>query len=101
MPYRAIIIGLWLTAVVYWIVSAGDNKPTAYRLNPVWRILALLVLLGLFFAVRARPDFFRRQLYPPTETLRWTGVLVCAAGVGFAIWARRTLGTNWSGNPTS
>ncbi len=100
MPYRAIILGLWLTLVVYWIASAQGNKATAYRFNPVWRILAFLVLVGLFFAIRARPDFFRRPLYPPTETLRWTGVIVCAAGVGFAIWARHTLGTNWSGAPT-
>jgi protein-S-isoprenylcysteine O-methyltransferase Ste14 len=100
MPYTAIILGLWLIAVVYWIVSARGNKATAYRLNPVWRTLALLVLIGLFLAIRARPDIFTYSLYPATETLRWTGAVVCAAGVGFAIWARQTLGSNWSGNPT-
>jgi protein-S-isoprenylcysteine O-methyltransferase Ste14 len=100
MPYDAIILGLWLILVVYWIASAQGNKPTAYRFNPVWRILALLVIVGLFLAIRARPDFFHRRLYLPTETLRWTGIFVCAAGVGFAIWARHTLGTNWSGAPT-
>lgn len=100
MPYYAVILGLWLTGVVYWIISARGNKPTAYRLNPTWRILALLVLAGLFWAIRARPEFFSRRLYAPTETLRWTGALVCAAGVGLAIWARHTLGSNWSGSPT-
>lgn len=28
------------------------------------------------------------------------GIMLCAAGIGIAIWARRTLGTNWSGMVT-
>ncbi len=99
MPFNAIFLGLWLTGVFYWVLSARGNKQTAYRLNPVWRILALLVLIAMFWSIRAIPAFYR-QLYPATEALKWTGVAVCAAGVGFAIWARRTLGTNWSGSPT-
>jgi len=38
-------------------------------------------------------------VFRPTKTLEWAGITACATGVGFAIWARRTLGRNWSGGP--
>ena len=100
IPYAWMIRGLWIAAVVYWILSARGNKATAFRTNPRWRIFAL-VILGLMFVLFERfPTYFYRPLYLPTESLQLVGVAGCAVGVGFAIWARRTLGTNWSGNPT-
>jgi protein-S-isoprenylcysteine O-methyltransferase Ste14 len=36
----------------------------------------------------------------PTEASRVVGITACAAGVALAIWARHTLGKNWSGSPT-
>jgi protein-S-isoprenylcysteine O-methyltransferase Ste14 len=100
MPYRAIITTLWIILVVYWFASAFGNKATVYRTNPVWRLVALIGIVALYLIFSAEPGYFHRRLYFPTEAIRWTGVVVCAAGVALAIWARRTLGTNWSGNPT-
>lgn len=100
MPYGWIIRGLWLVGVIYWIVSATGNKATVYRTNPFWRIVALVVLALMFVLFDAFPLYFYHHLYSPDDPLRWVGVAVCAFGVGFAIWARHTLGRNWSGNPT-
>ncbi len=100
MSFRALISTLWLILVAYWLYSARGNKPTAYRHNPVWRILALLGIASLILLFEAYPRYFHRQVFFPTYAGKAAGVAVCAAGVAFAIWARRTLGTNWSGNPT-
>jgi protein-S-isoprenylcysteine O-methyltransferase Ste14 len=101
MPYGTVITVLWLILVAYWFVSAWGTKRTVYRgINPAWRVLALVFIIGLFFLFGSYPGYFGRQLYYPTVAARAAGILVCAAGVGFAIWARHTLGTNWSGGPT-
>ncbi len=36
------------------------------------------------------------QLTPDIPAVTWTGVAVCAMGMSFCFWARRTLGSNWS-----
>jgi protein-S-isoprenylcysteine O-methyltransferase Ste14 len=100
MPYKWIIRAIWLVMVIYWVVSATGNKATIHRTNPAGRVIALLALFLLLVLFDRFPAYFYGYLYLPDDTLRWAGVAVCAAGVAFAIWARRTLGTNWSGNPT-
>jgi protein-S-isoprenylcysteine O-methyltransferase Ste14 len=100
MPYRWIIFVLWLALFAYWVISAWGNKATVYRVNPVWRALALLAIVVVFLLIEAFPRFFHHHLYFPGAADRAAGVAVCAAGVGIAIWARHTLGRNWSGNPT-
>jgi protein-S-isoprenylcysteine O-methyltransferase Ste14 len=100
MSYRDVTAVLWLILVAYWILSAWGNKPTVYRFNPVWRALSAIAIVGLFVLFEAYPAFFHRHVYQPTDACRAAGIAVCSAGVAFAIWARHTLGRNWSGNPT-
>ena len=100
MPYRAAITLLWLILVAYWGSTALGNKATAHRSSPVWRTLTLLGIGALFLLIEEFPRYFRHHLYAPGEAGRAAGIIVCAAGVAFAIWARHELGTNWSGNPT-
>ena len=44
--------------------------------------------------------FAYRRFLPDLEIYRWIGLLMTIAGVAFAIWARVTLGRNWSGTVT-
>ena len=39
-------------------------------------------------------------LWPISPIQRVLGILLCAGGIAFAIWARTILGTNWSGIAT-
>ncbi len=57
-----------------------------------------LVLLGawLFFTPRV-PGALRMRLLPDTRSIFWFGVALTWMGIAFAIWARATLGRNWSG----
>lgn len=100
MPYHYLFVGLWAIFAGYWIYGAWGNKRTVYRFNPLWRLLVVAVLAA-FLAVSSRyPGVFLKRYLPFSEPVEWLSLLLCAFGVGFAIWARRTLGRNWSGNPT-
>ena len=98
--YRAIYLTLWLILVAYWISAAWGNKPTVYRVNPTWRILFIAACVALIVLFRAYPGYFGHRIVSFSDERCWIGIGICAAGVAFAIWARRTLGRNWSGNPT-
>jgi len=100
MSYRVVIALLWLIAVAYWVISARGNKPTVYRVNPVWRTLAGVGIVGLFVLFDAFPEYFHHHVYVPTQACSAAGITLCASGLALAIWARHTLGRNWSGTPT-
>ena len=58
--------------------------------------VALLEYWLLFWGARYFGFAYRRFL-PDSEIYLWIGLLMTVAGVTFAIWARVTLGRNWSG----
>jgi len=100
MPYGYIILTLWLIWAAYWIFSLRGNKRTAVRPNPAGRILYGFALIALYSLFKSDPQYFRQTVLARTDATGVTGVLLCAAGVAFSIWARRILGRNWSGSPT-
>jgi len=44
--------------------------------------------------------WLRTRILPDSEVVKMLGTVFCASGIAFAIWARVTLGRNWSANPT-
>ncbi len=98
--FHYIFVALWLTLVAYWVATAWGNKRTVYRTNSAWRLLALAAIVALGIGIKSYPEIFRVRLVRPSLPAAWAGVAICTAGIGYAIWARHTLGKNWSGNPT-
>lgn len=99
MPYHALFVSLWLILASYWTWGFFGNKRTSYRWSPRWRILGIVVFIGFVAFAHEYPPLVRR-IYPPSPAKELAGIAICAAGVALAIWARRTLGGNWSGGPT-
>ena len=104
MPiYGKIVIGCWLIFIGYWIVSAFTVKAVVERASFVsmlwYRILLIIggVLIGTF---RVWHYPMTLPITPDTEATRYAGAFVCVAGLAIAIWARWTLGGNWSGTVT-
>jgi protein-S-isoprenylcysteine O-methyltransferase Ste14 len=60
---------------------------------PLWVAAVLLVSPSL-------PGFLSERLLPDDASIVRIGVLLTAAGLGFAIWARVHLGGNWSAEVT-
>jgi protein-S-isoprenylcysteine O-methyltransferase Ste14 len=99
MIYGRIIVLLWLAFIVYWLVSARRTKQTAYRPGrwAGWAGSRILLIAVLILALQLR---WKHWLISASPAFRVFGILLCAAGIAFAIWARRKLGANWSPVPS-
>jgi protein-S-isoprenylcysteine O-methyltransferase Ste14 len=98
--YALIVTGCWLIFLGYWLVSAFKVKATAERKSfassLAYRIPFIIgaIMIGTF----GWHYPMTLSLTPDTEATRWAGAFVCVAGLGVTIWARATLGSNWSSN---
>ena len=95
-----IIRGLWILFALYWLVSALKLKETKKRESPLQRLVYVLPLIAAFCLI-ARPEahysWLGMRFVPDIAAVQWIAVLLAAAGVAIAIWARWHLGANWSG----
>jgi protein-S-isoprenylcysteine O-methyltransferase Ste14 len=93
-------IVLWAIFYTYWIVSAANVKQTQrHELNSS-RVVHL-ALLAVAFALVGIPELrigpLANRFLPDSRGIQIAGLLIEAAGLGFAIWARYHLGQYWSG----
>ncbi len=106
MIYSRVVAVCWMVAVVYWIISAMRAKKrlrgNTWRRG--WWVRAVLII-GLIELYRFRG--FRELVHGFYGSVAaWQpvagpmGAILCAIGIVFAIWARRTIGRNW-GMPMS
>ena len=105
--FSTIIAILWLGFLLYWAVSAiGVKKHVPGKGS--WRNWALgriALIAGLIFIYRTPAlspfwHFADGLTFFQSEAVRIAGTVLTVLGIGFAVWARRHLGRNWSGRPT-
>jgi protein-S-isoprenylcysteine O-methyltransferase Ste14 len=100
---RQWINALWILFGLYWLVSAFKRKKTKQRESWGQRLLYVLPLAVAFWLL-SRPEahfgLLGARLVPASLATEWSGVLLTAAGVAVAFWARWHLGANWSGTVT-
>lgn len=100
---RSWINGLWILFGFYWLVSALKRKRTKQRETWFQRGGYVLLLAAAFYLLSqpgARYGWLGARFAPDNPLVEWLGVLLTAAGVGVALWARWHLGSNWSGAVT-
>jgi protein-S-isoprenylcysteine O-methyltransferase Ste14 len=98
-----IIQAAWIAFCVYWIWAARDRKKTARRQAPAERLLHVTFMaVGFILLYSPDPRFgvLNRRFLPSEPWIAIVGAALVAVGVGFAIWARRHIGKNWSGTVT-
>ncbi len=107
MIYHLSIAALWLALVAYWVISAIATKRNvrnaAMRRQEIWLRLGVVVLVLLALRLSVFGHAFRTaRLYAVNTNLPLglTGLVLCALGMGLAVWARTCLGRNW-GPPMS
>ncbi len=90
---------LWLVFVAYWVISALKRKKTKSRESALQRLSYVFPLaLTWILLVREIPmPWLNVRFVPDLAATEWTGVVLTAAGVAIACWARYHLGANWSG----
>jgi len=100
MNFGKINTALWVFWLLYWIISARGNKKSLQRPQPGWRLAVLIALLGFgVFIYKSPSPRLAMRILPEVKSMQLLGTTCCAAGVLFAIWARRILGANWSAAP--
>lgn len=99
----SLVTALWAGFYGYWVLAAGkgERKRAAraevsgsYLVHTTFFLLSFaLVLIGpLPFGPLAR------RFLPDRQEFTGTGMVLMIAGLGLAIWARRYLGSYWSGH---
>jgi protein-S-isoprenylcysteine O-methyltransferase Ste14 len=97
--YGAPFAVLWLAWLVYWFLAALNVKATRRRERFGSLILnrGLLVVGALLLAFHRQPIRpLSARFLPVSMAAYWTGLVMLAGGLAFAVWARRHLGRNWS-----
>src|SRR5713226_1382268 len=95
-----IISVCWILFAVIWLLAAFATKKSVYRESTLQRLRYIIpLLLGWFLLAKGHrlSDPLNHRVIPHLEALAWIGGGLCIAGLIFCVWARFTLGRNWSG----
>lgn len=90
----------WVIFSLYWEIAAKNSAPAIKSESRFSRgihvVLANAALLFIFFPISA----LNQRFLPDNLLIKLAGIALEFAGVALAIWARRILGRNWSGEIT-
>src|SRR6478672_8046035 len=103
IPFYTLIRICWFIFMAVWFISSFSAKRNKQSSSDRQRPVIRLVLLMLVFSVLKLSGLRQKAnsyLFFHDDFTRGAGVLVCAAGIAFAIWARIHIGKNW-GMPMS
>jgi protein-S-isoprenylcysteine O-methyltransferase Ste14 len=92
-----ISFGLWLVFSVYWSIAARQSKPTQMSESVASRQLHVVLVNGALLLLLLPVPGLTRRFLPGSPVLIVVGLVVQTAFLLFAVWARRHLGRNWSG----
>jgi protein-S-isoprenylcysteine O-methyltransferase Ste14 len=104
--YALALTVLWLGWIIYWAWSAAKTKSTERRESRASRLSHMLPLLvGVLLIAWPRLylpglPWLSHPLLPAVDARFLIALLLVAAGLGYAVWARVHLGANWSGSVT-
>jgi protein-S-isoprenylcysteine O-methyltransferase Ste14 len=93
----------WAVFIAVWIIGAFTAKRTIRRQSLRSRVGMVAIGLAEYYLLFWVAEYFRFahwRFLPDLKLYAWIGLLMTMAGVAFAIWARLTLGRNWSGTVT-
>jgi len=102
-PFTETCAVIFFAFSAYMFRAAIGVKKTVKRQSHSGRAVHVVMLVTSFIASFTRfhsCGFLGFRLIPASSFSGFLGVLVCATGVAFCFWARRTLGGNWSGTVT-
>lgn len=90
---------LWASFIAYWLVAARKSKNTKRLRRTIWGGYIARTSMVLLFVLLWSLPIFRYHLFEPSRLAETMGIILCILGLSFSVWARRSLGGNWSPNP--
>lgn len=94
---------LWYALIAIWFAAGLLTKRTVRRQRSSSRWLQTVISaagLLLLFSQHVRFGILGWRLIPSSAAAGWMGAGIAVAGCLLALWARVTLGRNWSGDVT-
>jgi protein-S-isoprenylcysteine O-methyltransferase Ste14 len=99
MAFRYLFAFLWISWALYWMALSFNVKTAARRESLLSRLshIGPLVLATLLLADQGnRVPVLSERFLPPHAWTFWLGAALTGAGLLITVWARRSLGRNWS-----
>lgn len=93
------INAVWGLVAIYWVVGMALAKPTLKSesiLSGATHIALGCAAVLLVWEPATGKGFLGHHLIAPAGWVAWLGLAVTIGGCAFAVWARATLGSNWS-----
>jgi protein-S-isoprenylcysteine O-methyltransferase Ste14 len=89
---------LWNAMLIVWFVLWFGMKRAKKQETPFERLQHVIpVLLAFWLMFDNSLTFLNARIFPENPLVLWIGLLLTALGIGICIWARLSLGANWSG----
>jgi protein-S-isoprenylcysteine O-methyltransferase Ste14 len=92
-----IFIGVW---VAYSLEAKKNIQANGRKRYSFVRLVMITSIIILVFTIKNFRGLANYHLLPVNNFMQTMGVLICAAGIAFAVWARMHIGKNW-GMPMS
>ena len=94
-----LIIGIWLIWFVFWRFAARGAKADEQQESIGSRLSYLMPMMVVIVLMMWQPwpGWLGLDLIDGGWTVYWIGVALLLFGLLWAVWARHTLGSNWSG----
>jgi protein-S-isoprenylcysteine O-methyltransferase Ste14 len=93
----------WGVFVLVWLAAAFTNKSSVYRESAAQRLrYTILIIIAWLLLAKARrlPHPLDLRLFGCNDIIASVAAILCVVGLAFCVWARATLGRNWSGTIT-
>jgi len=96
---RMVVAALWILWLLVWVLSARNVKRARWReplQSQIRHRVPILLAAFLFAAGGTLPAPLTARCLPHGAWIAALGTAMVAAGLGLAVWARMSLGPNWS-----
>jgi|SRR4051794_22450361 protein-S-isoprenylcysteine O-methyltransferase Ste14 len=98
-----IISACWVVFITIWLLAALSTKRAIYRETRAQRLrywIPFVIACFLLFYGRKFPYPLNVGIVPRATPIACAAAFLCITGLVFALWARFSLGRNWSGMVT-
>lgn len=102
-PMKDAIVICWVVFLAFWGLAALRTKRTVQAQSLRARLLpGVPVFVGVWLLLKGSmmPHPFRDRVLPHIAAVGGVGFAITLLGLSLALWARVTLGGNWSGRVT-
>ncbi len=93
------ILGCWIIFGIVWLVASFATKRTIERQGFQWRLFEVGIAVVVFVLLKsgtAFSAFMGTTVWTQTLTIRLIADAITFSGLLVTLWARATLGGNWS-----